>query len=59
MVEIQTQMRNFSGEDGVLVKVLLHVQFLTYKLLMYLFRKLRAWVIEILYENFSKSSRLS
>ena len=59
MVEIQTQMQDFSGEDGVLVKVLLHVQFLTYKLLMYLFRKLRAWVIEILYENFSKSSRLS
>ena len=59
MVEIQTQMQDFSGEDGVLVKVLLNVQFLTYKLLMYLFRKLRAWVIEILYENFSKSSRLS
>ena len=59
MVEIQTQMQDFSGEDGVLVKVLLNVQLLTYKLLMYLFRKLRAWVIEILYENFSKSSRLS
>ena len=40
MVEIQTQMQDFSGEDGVLVKVMLHVQFLTYKLLMYLFRKL-------------------
>ena len=59
MVEIQTQMQDFSGEDGVLVKVLLNVQFLTYKLLMYLFRKLRAWVIEILCGNISKPLRLS